>query len=71
VLQKLRNLPSELLGGQDTERMQAALVLRARGDCQRFLAARDVAERDWRDALVAAGLADEDRPQRLAANLGP
>jgi hypothetical protein len=53
VLQALRNLPSELVGGQDAERVQAALVLRAQGDWLRFLATRDLAERDWRDALVA------------------
>jgi hypothetical protein len=71
VLQALRNLPSELVGGQDAERVQAALVLRAQGDWLRFLATRDLAERDWRDALVAADLADEDWQERLAANLGP
>jgi hypothetical protein len=70
VLHELRSLPSEVVGSQDVERVQAALVLRARGDWRRFLAMRDLAGHDWRDALVAADLADEDWQEHLAANLG-
>lgn len=69
VLQELRDLPAELIGDQDAERVQAALVLGARGDWQRFVRMRDVARQDWRDALVAADLADEDWRDRLTANL--
>jgi hypothetical protein len=71
VLQELRELPPEMVGGQDCERVQAALVLRAQGDWHRFLRMRDLARQDWRDALVAADLADDDWRDRLAANLDP
>jgi hypothetical protein len=71
VLQELRQLPAELTGDQDAERVQAALVLGARGAWQRFVRMRDLARQDWRDALVAADLADEDWRDRLTANLGP
>ena len=70
ALQELHRLRPEVVGGQDVERVQAALVLRARGDWRRLLAMRELAGQDWRDALVAADLADEDWPERLAANLG-
>lgn len=71
VLQELRELPAEIVGGQDCERVQAALVLRTQGDWLRFLRMRDLARQDWRDALVGADLADDDWRDRLAANLDP
>jgi hypothetical protein len=71
VLQELRDLPPEIVGGQDCERVQAALVLGTQGDWLRFLRTRDLARQDWRDALVAAELADEDWRDRLATNLDP
>ena len=71
VLQELRELSPEVVGGQDCERVQAALVLRSQGDWHRFLRMRDLARQDWRDALVAAGLADDDWRDRLDANLDP
>jgi hypothetical protein len=69
VLDELRNLPPDVVGRQDPERIQAALVLRTGGDWNEFVQMRDLAIRDWRDALVAAGLAHEDWPERLSANL--
>jgi hypothetical protein len=69
VLSELRDLPPDVIGGQDPERVQAALVLRSGGDWRKFVLMRDLAAEDWRDALVAAGLADEDWRERLAANL--
>jgi hypothetical protein len=70
VLSELRDLPPNVIGGQDPERLQAALVLRSGGDWHKFVQMRDLATEDWRDALVAADLADEDWRERLAANLG-
>ncbi len=54
-----------------SERVQAAIVLSARGDPRRLHQAVDLALTDWRDLLVAAGLAQRDWPQHLDAALGP
>jgi hypothetical protein len=70
VLSALRDLPPDVIGGQNPERVQAALVFRAGGDWRKFVQMRDLAMQDWRDVLVAADLADEDWRERLAANLG-
>ena len=56
---------------EDIERIQAAIVLGGGGDLARIKNMRDIAFKDWRDVLVAADLANEDWPQRLAAELGP
>lgn len=69
VLDKLRTMPPEMIGGQDLERIQAALVVRTGGDWSKFIQLRELAAQDWRDALVAADLADDDWPERLAAIL--
>lgn len=53
-----------------SERLQAALVLCAGGSPQRLKEAAQLARRDRRDLLVAAGLADEDWPETLEAELG-
>ena len=52
-----------------SERLQAALVLGAAGQWNRFEQQLRRLERDWRDVLVAGGLADEDWPARLAEAL--
>jgi hypothetical protein len=54
-----------------TERIQAAIVLGGGGDLSGVRAMSDLARQDWRDALVASGLADGDWPERLDAELGP
>ncbi len=54
----------------DSERVHAAVVLWGRGDLVRLRDARDLAEQDWRDVLMRSGLADEDWPSRLEAELG-
>jgi hypothetical protein len=41
-----------------------------RGDLVRIKQLRDLGLEDWRDALVAAELADEDWSQRLDRELG-
>jgi hypothetical protein len=53
-----------------SERIQAAIVLLADGDIARLRQAVDLAMADWRDLLVAAGLASEDWPGRLDRELG-
>lgn len=55
---------------QSLERIQAAIVLVAAGDAGRLDQAAALAESDWRDVLVAAGLANEDWPARLDDELG-
>ncbi|WP_433788781.1 hypothetical protein [Actinoplanes sp. CA-252034] len=51
------------------ERIQAAVLLVADGDSHRFLQALAMAQRDWRDVLVAADLAHENWPDRLQVAL--
>ncbi|MEO7630765.1 MAG: hypothetical protein ABIS44_05410 [Mycobacteriales bacterium] len=68
VLEELRDLTAT--GGQESERVQAALVVRCGGDWQRFQSNVQLARLDWRDALVRAELADDDWPSRLEAILG-
>jgi hypothetical protein len=52
------------------ERVQAAVALWARGEFNRFDESLVLCEVDWRDVLVRGGLADEDWPERLDAELG-
>jgi hypothetical protein len=54
----------------DTERVQAAVVLAARGDLDELRAMADLARLDRRDALVAGDLADAGWERRLDAVLG-
>jgi hypothetical protein len=69
VIGWLRGLPANAFGGQDPERVQAALVLAAAGQWSRFLAGVDLLRQYWRDVLVSGDLADEDWPVRLDAEL--
>lgn len=52
------------------ERLQAAIVLWRRGDLYRLRDALELAQRDWRDVLVRAELADADWPSKLDEVLG-
>lgn len=52
------------------ERVQAAVVLWARGDQARLADAARLAQEDWRDVLVRAGLAEDDWRTRLDDALG-
>ncbi len=47
----------------------ASLVIHTGGDWHAFRERLAMAEMDWRDALVGAGLGDEDWPHRLEAVL--
>lgn len=53
------------------ERVLAAVLLLTRGDPDRLAESIEIAERDWRDALVWAGLGNPDWPDRLDEVLGP
>jgi hypothetical protein len=53
------------------ERVQAAIILAARGDYELFNREVALAEIDWRDVLVAGGLANEDWRETLANEFGP
>ncbi|TCC20992.1 hypothetical protein [Kribbella speibonae] len=70
VLSELRDLPDQVLGRQDPERIHAALVIRTAGSWHRFQQHLTLAKTDWRDALVAADLANQDWPTQLDALLG-
>jgi hypothetical protein len=49
--------------------MMAAVVLASQGRLDRFFPLFRLLKVDWRDVLVAGGLADEDWPSRLDAEL--
>jgi hypothetical protein len=66
--QVIRRL-TELAPDDSSERVQAALVLGAAGNLSRFERQLRQLELDWRDVLVAGGLAGADWPTRLAAEL--
>lgn len=55
----------------DSERIQAAIVLWARGNLGRLLDSVDLTSVDWRDVLVRGGLEHENWPERLDTELGP
>lgn len=71
VIHWLSGLDPALAGNQDPERVQAALVLASHGQWSRFIDGVQLLRQDWRDVLVAGGLANEDWPDRLDAALGP
>jgi hypothetical protein len=71
VIEMLRALSPEQVGGQNPERVQAALVVRTTGRWDQFADNRVLLDQDWRDVLTRADLADEDWPRRLDAILGP
>ena len=50
------------------ERVFLAILLLSHGDMQQFRTVLQQARVDWRDTLVAAGLADEDWPAVLKEN---
>jgi hypothetical protein len=58
-------------GNQDRERVLAAVVFIAEGDIDRLRRAIGESQRDWRDVLVAGGLANGDWPTILDIELGP
>ncbi len=66
----LEGLTADGCGGQDLERIQAAVVLASDGQWERFLAVFKLLAVDWRDVLVAGGLGNEDWPQVLNGELG-
>jgi hypothetical protein len=71
ALARLADLDLPLVDSADErERIQAAIVLAARGRWSAFEQLAELAEVDWRDVLVAAGLADEDWRTRLIDKLG-
>ena len=53
----------------NSERVQAAAVLWARGDLSRLRDSVALIQVDYRDALVRAGLEHEDWPQKLDTEL--
>jgi hypothetical protein len=53
------------------ERVLAAILVLTRTDPDRLAKSIRVAERDWRNALVWAGLGNGDWPARLDELLGP
>jgi hypothetical protein len=73
VLERLREIPESLPLGekQDPERVQAAVVIPARGDLDVFAELVELARVDWRDVLVGSGFGDDDWPVRLDQELGP
>lgn len=69
VLEVLSELELEA-AGEARERILAAIVFVAGGDVEALERAIEVAEVDWRDVLVAAGLERDDWRQHLDEALG-
>ena len=70
VVERLESLGLGPADDPGVERIQAAIVILARGDWYAFEHAANEALIDWRDVLVAAGLEHEDWPARLTDFLG-
>jgi anti-sigma factor RsiW len=70
VIARLATLDLANAEKQSLERIQAAVVLLTRRDIQLLEESVQIAERDWRDALVWSGLGRPDWPARLDAELG-
>ena len=60
VARRLTGLAAEAFGGQDQERVMAAVVPASAGQWERFLAVIRLVTLDWRNVLVAGELADAD-----------
>ncbi|MGV9346342.1 hypothetical protein ACWDSD_16240 [Streptomyces spiralis] len=56
--------------GWDVDRVQSAIVLKARGDVDEVLALLEVAYADYRDALMETGFGHEDWEQRMEEAFG-
>jgi hypothetical protein len=70
VLNRLATMGPPLLESEDgRERVQAAIVLLAGGRYSVFEQQAALAEVDWRDVLLAAGLGDEDWREQLQTRL--
>jgi hypothetical protein len=69
VARRLAGLTTEAFGGQDQERVMAAIVLASAGQWERFLAVIRLMALDWRDVLVAGELAHPAWRARLDAEL--
>jgi hypothetical protein len=63
--------PGEARDSVAIERIQLAALLLAQGDLRKLDDAVALGRRDWRDLLVAGGLADEGWQERVAAELEP
>lgn len=57
-------------GNQRRERVLAAIIAVANGNHGRLKSAIKLSRIDWRDVLVAGGLANEDWPAQLDQTLG-
>jgi hypothetical protein len=71
VSQLLSTLENGSEGALGIERLQAAVLLIARGDYRRFRHALGLAQHDWRRALELAGLQDDDWMAKLDEQFGP
>jgi hypothetical protein len=69
VARRLTDLPADVFGLQDHERVMAAIVLASAGHWQRFAYFIRLVAEDWRDVLVDGHLAGEDWRDRLNAEL--
>jgi hypothetical protein len=70
VLRYLEGLSDSEYGGQDHERIQAALVLASRGRRERFESMVQLLRMDWRDVLMSGGVGQDDWRAVLDRELG-
>jgi hypothetical protein len=65
-----REIARIVASAADSERIQAAIVLAARGDHKEVARQAKTARWDWRDVVVNGGLENEDWPSLLDQYLG-
>jgi len=68
VVSVLLGLPE---GTQSSERIQTAMIVRSRGNFQRFMSEVSLVQTDWRDTLMGSGLEHDDWREVLDRVLGP
>jgi hypothetical protein len=73
VLTALADIPESLplAEKQDAERLQASVVLGHAATWEAVVRRVVLIRRDWRDSLMASGLAHGNWPERLDEELGP
>lgn len=70
LVAQLELLPESIDSGQDPQRIQAAVLLGARGSVREFAAMLELARTDWRDLLVSGGLESANYIKVMQRQLG-
>lgn len=69
ILEAIDRIDERDVDGQDTDRIALAIVI-VMGRGIDLASVTALAQRDWRDLLVAGGLAEDNWPSKIAEHLG-